>query len=247
MRALVGQPRNPLAAGFYTVRDAARLIEVGSAPRITGWLRGYPSRQIGPLLHRDFPPIGGKEELSFLDLMEVRFVEFFRQEGVKVRTLRAALDTARAIFREAKPLASSKVVFRTTENRKNVFVEEILREAGEAEDDRRLLNLYNRQYEIYDFIQTRLAKGVVFDPSTALASCWYPRQEQFPTIFIQPTIAYGHPVTPSHVPTGVIYDAWKAGDDPNEIGDWFSTPIEQVLAAIEFEQSLASEAKLTVH
>lgn len=102
------KPINPLAAGFYTISDAARLIEVGSARRILGWLRGYPKRRIGPLLNRDFMPIGGHEELSFLDLMEIRFVEYLREQGVKVQTLRKALENARIVFKEEKPLASEK-------------------------------------------------------------------------------------------------------------------------------------------
>jgi hypothetical protein len=35
---------NPLARGFYTVQEAARLIEVGSTHRIYGWLKGYRGR-----------------------------------------------------------------------------------------------------------------------------------------------------------------------------------------------------------
>ena len=91
------EPINLLAAGFYTVQEAARLIEVGSVRRITGWLRGYPGRNVEPLLTRDYAKIGDYEELSFLDLMEVRFVEHFREQGVKVRTLRRALENARPI------------------------------------------------------------------------------------------------------------------------------------------------------
>jgi hypothetical protein len=34
------------------------------------------------------------QEVSFLDLVEVRFVEHFREVGVKVRTLRRALEAA---------------------------------------------------------------------------------------------------------------------------------------------------------
>ena len=65
---------NPLARGFYSVKDAARLIENARARRIYGWLKGYPDRDIGPLLERDYTPINDRQELSFLDLIEVRFL-----------------------------------------------------------------------------------------------------------------------------------------------------------------------------
>ena len=91
---------NPLAAGFYTVPEAARLIEFGDARRIYGWLRGYPRSTMGPLLRRDYQPIEGDEELSFLDLMEVRAIEHFRESGVRAKTLRRAIEEARDYLKD---------------------------------------------------------------------------------------------------------------------------------------------------
>jgi uncharacterized protein (DUF433 family) len=188
-------------------------------------------------LARDFPPIDGKEELSFLDLMEVRFVEHFREQGVSVRALRRALQTAREVFKDEKPLASRKVIFRTTEDRKNVFVEEAFKPAAKETDDTRLWSLLNRQYEIYDFIISRLERGVVFDPQTEMATTWTPRPAEFPNITIDPKIAYGHPALPSGFPTQVIYDAWNAEDqDFGSVSDWFEIPLNQVQDAISFER-----------
>lgn len=232
-------PTNPLAAGFYTVDDAARLIEVGSARRILGWLRGYPDRQIGPLLHRDYQPLGGRQELSFLDLMEVRFVEHLRDQGVKVRTLRKALEAARALFGEAKPLASDKVRFLLTADRKNVLVEEVLKPAAQEAGDTRLWNLLTRQYEMWEVIQAALAKGVSFDPRTHLAARWAPRPDSFPTILIDPRIAYGQPIIPALVPTRAIADIWAAeGGEVEAAADWFGIPVEQARDAVGFELAL---------
>ncbi len=229
-------PANPLAAGFYTVRDAARLIEVGSQARITGWLRGYAGSRIGPLLTRDFLPVDGRQELSFLDLMEVRFVEHFRAQGVSMRALRRALETARQIFANDKPLASDKVVFRVTDDRRNIFVEEAFRPAAKETEDRQLWSLLTRQYEIYDLIVDRLAAGVVFDPDTAMASIWTPRPREFPTITIDPRVAYGHPALPSGVPTRTVFDACAAEDgDVDAVAHWFEIPVDQVRDAVAFE------------
>jgi hypothetical protein len=100
---------NALAQGFYTVSEAARLIEVGNAARIHGRLKGYPNRQIGPLLTRDYEPIEERQELSFLDLMEVRFVEHFRYHGVKMRPLRCAAERLREEFETQHPFATDRV------------------------------------------------------------------------------------------------------------------------------------------
>jgi hypothetical protein len=57
--AIAPTPPNPLARGFYTVGEAARLIEVGNARRIHHWLRGYPGSGAGPLLKRGWIGAGG--------------------------------------------------------------------------------------------------------------------------------------------------------------------------------------------
>jgi hypothetical protein len=87
--------RNPLAQGSYSVPEAARLVRVGGARRIYGWLQGHAGRCVGPLLERDDHPVGDTEELSFHHLMEVRFVEHFRGRDVKVRRPRIAASRLR--------------------------------------------------------------------------------------------------------------------------------------------------------
>lgn len=235
---------NPLARGFYTVQDAARLIEVGSTRRILGWLRGYPKSQTGPLLMRDFQPIGGREELSFLDLTEVRFVEHFREQRVAMRTLRRALVTAREVFKDEKPLASRRIQFVTTVDRKNLFSEEVLKPAAKATDDTRLWSLLTKQYEIYELIMHRLERGVRFDPKTELANGWAPRPEKFPAITIDPKIAYGQPALPNGFPTHTIYESWEAeGQDYGSVSDWFDMPLDDVQMAVAFEQHINNQAK----
>src|SRR5579862_9281200 len=114
---------NPIEQGFYTAAEAARLIEVGNTRRILGWLRGYQDRQVGPLIARDYKSKKKRtEELSFLDLIEVRFIEHFRELGVKVGTLRAALNNARVVFQHDKPLATDHFRFTAKENKKDILV-----------------------------------------------------------------------------------------------------------------------------
>ena len=240
MRSVIeGATPNPLGAGFYTVRDAARLIEVGNARRIYGWLRGYPSSDVGPLIERDYPPFAKQEELSFLDLMEIRFIEYFREEGVKVTTLRKVLSNARAVFKENKPLATSHVMFHVTKDKKNVIVDEVLKPAAKETGDKILWNLADQQIEFRQFMDGNLAKGVVFNPKNAFAMQWSPRPESFPEILIKPNVAYGQPVTPTHVPTAAIYQSWKAGDDISAIADWYEIPLYHADMAVKFERSLS--------
>jgi uncharacterized protein (DUF433 family) len=236
------EPVNPLARGFYTVRDAARLIEVGSAPRIRGWLNGYPQRQVGPLLIRDYKPVGTAQELSFLDLMEVRFVEHFREIGVKPQTLRQMLNAARIQFKEDKPLLKQGVLFIPTDDRKKVIVEEVMKPAAKDNSDKKLWNLIDRNYEFDDFIEGTLARGLSFDTKSELTSSWKPRAIEFPEIYIDPTIAYGQPVVPRRVPTSTLFDAWRAeAESYAAVADWFDVPVDQIEMAVAFEHLLQHE------
>ena len=228
---------NPLARGFYTVPQAARLIRVGSTNRIYGWLRGYPDRQVGPLLERDYRPIADNEELSFLDLMEVRFVETFREHGVKLRSLRLAAQRLREEFKAAHPFAQDRVVL--VADKADVLVEEVLRDSASKTEDPRLRSLLTRNYVMYEAIKQSLIPGVRFDVNTHLAREWAPIPDRFPKIIMRPQVAYGQPAGPSRVPTAVLFDAWRAeNDNADAISHWYEVPLAEVIEAINFEQQL---------
>jgi uncharacterized protein (DUF433 family) len=231
--------RNPLVRGFYSIPEAARLIEVGNTRRIHGWLRGYPKRSKGPLIRRDYEPIEDCEELSFLDLLEIRFIEYFREQGVRVQTLRRAVETARDIWKTEKPFSTSRIKFTARKDGKDVIAEQVLKPTAESEHDPKLLSLCTRQYEIYAAIREILIKGLSFDPHTHLAVSWKPRADRFPEVVINPTIAYGRPFVPSKVPTATLFEAWKAeGQQFEPVADWYEVPIAETKMAVEFEQEL---------
>lgn len=237
--ALASRESNALARGFYTVPEAARYIEKGSPQRIRGWLNGYRHNGIQPLIERDYHPIDNRQELSFLDLMEVRFVEYFRQHGVSVRALRAAGLEARKIFGSPRPFASSDITFKT--DGKSVFVEQALKPAAEETEDSRLWQLVTKQYELYEVMERSLINGVSFNPKSHLAETWKPRPETFPKIIIDPRIAYGHPVIDSKLPTSALYDAWLAeGQDLDEVAYWYDVKSNVVDQAVRFEQAIRS-------
>lgn len=225
--------------GFYTVSEATRLIEVGNRRRILGWLQGYPKRTTGALISRDYQPIGNKQEMSFLDLLEVRFIEHFREQGVHIQTLRRCVETAREIWQTPKPLATSYIRFRARKDGRDVLAEEVLRPAAEEYNDPKLLGLFARQYEIYAVIRDTLDKGVSFDPHSHFAVRWVPRPNKFPDIIVDPTVAYGRPTGPSKVPTAVLYSAWIAeGRKLDPVADWYEIPITEAKMAIDFEQEI---------
>src|SRR3546814_6586021 len=84
--------RDPLLAGFYSIGDATRLLGVSHSAKLRGWINGWPKSKSGPIVDRDFKKTA---TVSFLDLMELRFIEYFRGQGVSMPTLRKAADMAR--------------------------------------------------------------------------------------------------------------------------------------------------------
>lgn len=234
----MGRPiANPLAQGFYTVAEASRLIRVGTPQRIYGWLRGYPRRDVGPLLNRDFEPFPGYEELSFLDLIEIRFVEHFREHGVKVQSLREAAKALRQEYETDHPFALDRV--HLVADKSDVFVEEIFKDAAKKAEDKKLRSLLTKNYVMYETIKQGLIPGVEFDPKDHLARKWTVLPGTFPEIRIDPRIAYGRPSGPSGIPTTTLYNAWKAENRNAEVVSyWYEIPTREVDDAVLFEEFL---------
>lgn len=227
---------SPLARGFYTVSEAARLIPHANAGRIRHWLNAYHGEE-APLINREFEPIDDKQELSFLDLMEVRFVEYFREKGVSVISLRRASEHARVYFGTDKPFATSNFSFLT--DGKYLFVEEALKPAAQETSDAALWGLLSDQYEMYDVIRASLLDGVKFNPQSKLAETWQPRPRKYPSIIIDPKVAFGQPTFEAKIPTSAIYDAWLAeNENQADVAYWFEMPETAVRQAVAFEREL---------
>ena len=222
---------DPVAGGFYTVREAARLLGIAQPGKITAWLQGH-RKGVQPIIERQYSPIGGAQELGFWDLIEVRFVEHFRKQDVSLQALRKAAETARQEWGQAHPFATSNVKFLT--DRVTVFAH-----AAKETRDKHLLDLVTRQYAMYVVLEEILAKGVQFDPASGLATEWRPRIE-FPHVGLNPLVAYGQPaIVGDGVPTAAIYRTWKAenGSYP-AVADWYEINEERAREAVEFELGL---------
>lgn len=61
-----------LAGGFYSVSDVARLLRVGRPDRVRRWF-SVSDDAAGPVIARDYEPVGGVQVFSFWDMIEVRF------------------------------------------------------------------------------------------------------------------------------------------------------------------------------
>lgn len=218
-------PNDPLLAGFFSTAAAARLV--GAHPNtVRGWVEGYRKTKIGPVIDRDFEGTGA---LSFLDLMELRFISFFRSQGVGMPTIRLAAENLRRDLGVQHPLAVSSEKYVT--DRKRIFGR-----SAQQEGDDLTFDMVSGQHEMWDMIEQTVEKGVVFDPSTHLASLWHPRADAFPEVIIDPRVAFGKPtVRGTRIPTSVLFQQFKADGSKQQVADWFEVDEEIVSTAIAFE------------
>lgn len=101
-------------------------------------------------------------------------------------------------------------------------------------------DLLSGQYEMYEAIETLLAKNVSFNPKTSLAEEWPPLAE-CPNVIINPRYAYGHPVIgDKKIPTSALFRLFKAEQRIARVARWYGLDSSLVEEAIEFELRLAN-------
>jgi uncharacterized protein (DUF433 family) len=216
-----------LNGGFYTVAEAARLLGLDNSQRIVRWLT--PPRGGGePVIARTYERVSKQHELSFLDLLEVRFVEHFRQQKISLQSLRVAAQNARRELGVSHPFATFNVKFQT--DRKHVF----LRTAQQT-GDTVFLNLMTNQLAMYEVMEDMLARDLEFDVS-GLARLWRPAPKT-PDVIVSPVYAFGQPVISDRkVPTATLFRSWKAEDGNfDAVAEWFQVETGDVRQAVEFE------------
>ncbi len=214
--------------GFYTVREAARLLGMENGNKIARWL-APPAGQAPPVVVRDYQRIGEANEVSFLDLVELRFVSHFRRVDISLQSLRIAAKNAREELNCSHPFATSNVKFQT--DRKQIFLD-TARETG----DHALLNLMTKQVAIYEVLEQSFARDLEFDVE-GLARLWRPAPSEAPNVMVAPVFAFGKPVISRRmIPTKTLFESWVANDHEKEaVAEWFNVEPSEVDEAIRFE------------
>jgi uncharacterized protein (DUF433 family) len=227
--AMDGKSADSLAGGFYTVTEAARLLNLESPRRVTRWLSGPD-----PVILRQYPKAGTVHEVGFLDLLEIRFIEHFRKCGISLQALRRCAQNARAALGMDHPFATSNVRFQT--DRRRVFME-----TAEETGDPKLLDLVRNQFALYAVIESVLARDLTFDVS-GFASEWRPDTVHYPSVAINPRHAFGRPtVAGAKVTTSAVFNLFKAEQgNTTAVARWFNITEEETTQAVAFESELAA-------
>jgi DNA-binding transcriptional MerR regulator/uncharacterized protein (DUF433 family) len=223
-----------IGRGIYSIPEASRLSGV-NARSISRWIGGYRTSSHGgsfvgtAVLEADYEVINHHRSLSFLDLLEIRFVDAFRKHGVSWKTIRSAMGKACELLQERHPFSSKKFL---TDGKDILYLVE------QENRDPQLLNLLNDQYELQKLLEHCLHEGLEFTPDD-IASRWWPRG-QLHDVVIDPARSFGKPIVASAgVPTGILYASFLAEScSVDRVAHWFALSPAQVVEAVDFEKSL---------
>jgi uncharacterized protein (DUF433 family) len=222
-----------LDVGYYTVPEAARLLRA-SAKNIARWLGGYSYRnrkgnvaEAPPLWRPQLPRLGPQLELGFRDLIELRFVIAFVEQGVGLNVVRRCLENARRVMEEERPFATRK--FRT--DGRTIFLESLVQEGAENVG---VLDLKTNQLAFKAVVEQSFKD---LDWEGDIVARWRPHRGRT-TIVIDPKRAFGAPVVAEYgIPTSALAAAANA-EGVETAARLFETTVTLVREAVAFETSL---------
>ncbi len=234
-----------LGRGVYSAPEGLRLLNYSRGPTVksprvsrqtvTRWLRGYDYERGGELRHSDplwrpdYTNDDEQIELSFRDLIELRFVKAFRDVGLSLPTIRECFARAVEEVKDERPFSTQR--FRT--DGKTIFLE-ITKDIQEGE----LIDLRRRQSVFRTIVEPSL-KDLEFD--AAVVARWWPLGHNIRSIVVDPTRAFGRPIVNSAgVPTEVIAHAVHIEGSTAKVAELYQVLNTEVLHALEFERKLAA-------
>lgn len=221
-----------LGMGVYSVADASRLTGIPTR-RVKRWIAGYEfrtttgRRQSGPLVMRDYRRDDGVAQLSFRDLMELRFVDAFLEYGVGWKELRRSAKRASEQLGATHPF--STLGFRTDGH--SLFAQ-CVDESG----DKHIWQLRDNQ-SVFTRVIEPLLKGVEIRGSEMLR--WWPLGNQAKVV-IDPRRNFGRPVGQTSGIPSFVLAAYATSHSIRDAADWFEVDRSEVRDCIRFEHRMAA-------
>lgn len=220
-----------IGVGLYSVADAARLLK--APPRtLRRWLDGYSYKKnekiqyVAPILEPDIPKIDDEIELSFRDLIELRFVRAFLEKGIGLKAVRNCLEYARQCIQTDRPFSSGR--FRT--DGRTIFLESL-----DASAEPKLLDLKAKQYVFKQVVEQSFKD---LDLEGDIVTRWRPYRGK-DSIVVDPTRSFGQPIaSASGVPTIVLAESVKAEGSVPRVAAMYEVEKSVVQDAVRFHEEL---------
>lgn len=220
-------PETGFGIGFYSFPDAARFLHAKPAD-LRRWLKGYTRSSVfhEPLWRSEMESVDPQlDAMTFHDLLELRFVKLFRQQGVPLPLIRATIEEAKLVTGHEFPLTSLR--FQTDGRR-------IFARLQDRPGEWSLVDLVKHQNVIDRVVSPSLRKGIEFD--NRRAARWFP-VEGSKVIVLDPERRFGQPIIADHgVPTVALANAVRAEKgDERRVARMFDVPLMAVRKAVAFE------------
>lgn len=237
---------NVLGRGVYGARESLQLLNFtrddvtvrSTITRMTlaRWMRGYAFSTNGhsgfsePLWTPDYANDDDQIELSFRDLIELRFVRAFRELGLSLPAIRDCFQRAVEEVRDPRPFSTRR--FRT--DGKTIFLEVTDRVKNA---DAQLIDLRRRQ-GVFQTIVAPSLKDLEFDAE--VVARWYPLGAN-KGVVIDPTRSFGRAIAlDGGVPTEVLATAVAVEGSIERAAAIYEVTTSAVRAALTFEHRLAA-------
>ncbi len=217
-----------LGHGVYTLPEAARLTRLRPS-RVREWFAGSAKvRGVAPVFRGDYPVVDGDQAISFHDLIELFVAGQLRDRGVSLRNLRKVHENLRNDLGTAHPFCRREILTRDGQ----VFTLG-LDEPGRGE----MIDVLRRQRVFPDILLPFLHR-IDYDRATEMARRWCIADR----VVIDPGICLGKPIIEGiGIATAVLAASYEAnGRDAELVADWFRVHPTHVLAAVDFERTLAA-------
>jgi uncharacterized protein (DUF433 family) len=217
-----------LGHGIYNLPEAARLT--GLKPRrVREWFQDRPKEDPRkPVFRSDYRSVGGDSAISFHDLIELFVAGQLREHGVSLQSLRKVHARLQLELDARHPFCRRELL--TMHGR--VFTLG-LDERGATE----MVEVLTRQRVFPDVLLTFLQR-IDYDEATSTARRWSIAR----LVVIDPAICLGKPIVEDvGIATAVLSASYEAnGRDADRVADWFDVHPRYVLAAVEFQNTLAA-------
>jgi uncharacterized protein (DUF433 family) len=224
---------NLIGRGVYSLTEASRLTRV-PLRRMRRWTQGYwytlrDKRQwSAPVIGTDLGLVGGAPALDFADLIEVRFLNSFRDLEISWASIRLAAERAKQILETDHPFSSQRFM---TDGQ--TILARIVDESGELH----LLDLVRNQWELERVVLEFCRRELQFDGADHPIRWWPLGLDRL--VVVDPARSFGAPiVSQGSIRTRVLYGAYIAEGSVEAVADWYSTTPAAVSDAIEFEGNM---------
>jgi uncharacterized protein (DUF433 family) len=221
-------------SGVYTVPVAARLLHERPAT-VERWAFGYQRRgkDYPAAIITDIPPIGDSRVITFLELVELMFVQALLTTGLSWPKVREASRVAAHLLKDERHPFATRRWFADPAA--------LYLSLGQEHDEDLLIEVAGHAQVAMEPVLHPYLKQLDFD-SRGVARRWFPMGLEA-AVVLDPRRSFGMPITVSAgVPTDTLARLSAAGDTVETIAAWYRMDEAEVDAALRYEEGLTFAA-----